>query len=146
MLRIISNSCEQTEKIGKNFAHKLFGTEIIALFGDLGVGKTTFTKGICLGLDIKTNVCSPTFSIINEYDGRHKVYHFDMYRVKNMDDLYSTGFFDYIGNGIIIIEWSENIEKILPQNSIKIFIEYGDCENQRIFNFEGVNMNENFSD
>lgn len=145
MLKIISNSCEQTEKIGREFAQKLLGTEIIALFGDLGVGKTAFSKGICLGLDIKNNICSPTFSIVNEYNGRHKVYHFDMYRVKTLDDLYSTGFFDYIGAGIFIIEWSENIEKILPQNVIKIVIEYGNCKNQRIFRFEGANINENFS-
>ena len=68
-----------------------------------------------------------------------------MYRVKTIDDLYSTGYFDYLENGVLIIEWSENIESILPENAIKTTIKYGKTENERIFSFEGANLNENFS-
>lgn len=146
MLEIISKSCEQTEQIGEKLAQTLVGTEVIALFGELGAGKTAFTRGICRGLNVENNVCSPTFAILNEYDGNFKVFHFDMYRVKTIDDLYSTGYFDYLDNGVLIIEWSENIENILPENAIKTTIKYGKTENERIFSFEGANLNENFSD
>ena len=103
MLEIISKSCEQTEQIGEKLAQTLVGTEVIALFGELGAGKTAFTRGICRGLNVENNVCSPTFAILNEYDGKFKVFHFDMYRVKTIDDLYSTGYFDYLDNGVLII-------------------------------------------
>lgn len=138
LFEMISSSCEQTENIGKNLAAKLLGTEIIALFGGLGVGKTAFVRGLCKGLEVKNNVCSPTFAIVNEYKGKYNIYHFDMYRVKTMDDLYSTGYFDYINNGILIIEWSENIESVLPDNIIKLVISYGANENERILRFESV--------
>lgn len=146
MFEIISKSCAQTEQIGEKLARNLIGKEVIALFGELGAGKTAFTRGLCKGLDVKNNVCSPTFAILNEYDGKFKVFHFDMYRVRTIDDLYSTGYFDYLDNGILIIEWSENIENILPENAVKITIKYGKAENERIFSFEGADLNENFSD
>ena len=146
MVKIISQSCEQTEQIGEKLAKTLVGTEIIALFGELGAGKTAFTRGICKGLNVKNNVCSPTFAILNEYHGNFKVFHFDMYRVKTIDDLYSTGYFDYLDNGILIIEWSENIENILPENVIKLTIKYGKTENERIISIEGADLNENFGD
>lgn len=145
MFEIISKSCEQTELIGKKIARFLVGNEIIALFGDLGAGKTAFTRGLCEGLKVKNNVCSPTFAIVNEYSGIFPIYHFDMYRVKNIDDLYSTGYFDYIDKGILIIEWSENIENILPNSSIKISLNYGKKENERLIHFEGIGFDENFS-
>ena len=135
---MVSSSCEQTVKIGENLAAKLSGAEIIALFGDLGAGKTAFTRGLCKGLDVKNDVYSPTFAIVNEYKGKYNVYHFDMYRVKTMDDLYSTGYFDYLNNGVLIIEWSENIESILPKDAIRININYGEKENERILKFESV--------
>lgn len=146
MFEIISKSCAQTEQIGEKLAQTLVGKEVIALFGELGAGKTAFTRGLCRGLDVKNNVCSPTFAILNEYDGKFKVFHFDMYRVRTIDDLYSTGYFEYLDNGILIIEWSENIENILPENAVKITIKYGKAENERIFSFEGADLNENFSD
>lgn len=145
-MKIISQSCEQTEQIGEKLAKTLVGTEIIALFGELGAGKTAFTRGICKGLNVKNNVCSPTFAILNEYHGKFKVFHFDMYRVKTIDDLYSTGYFDYLDNGILIIEWSENIENILPENVIKLTIKYGKTENERVISIEGADLNENFGD
>lgn len=137
MKQIISKSEQETEKLGENFAQYLQGNEIIALFGDIGMGKTAFTRGLSKYFGIKNEVSSPTFSIINEYKGKNKIYHFDMYRVNSWDDLYSTGFFEYIGKGIIIIEWSENIENALPENIIKIEIKRGSSENERLFTIKG---------
>ena len=140
MIKIISNSSDETEQIGEKIGEKLTGTEVIALFGGLGMGKTAFTRGLCSALGINEGVSSPTFALVNEYSGKFKVYHFDMYRVDTWDDLYSTGFFDYIGNGILVIEWSENIEGALPENTVRITINRGDSDNQRIFEIEGVDI------
>ncbi|MDQ5983504.1 MAG: tRNA threonylcarbamoyladenosine biosynthesis protein TsaE [Eubacteriales bacterium SKADARSKE-1] len=139
MLKIKSHSPDETEDIAKRFAKKLYGTEIIALYGDLGAGKTCFVRGLCCGLGMDDNVSSPTFAIINEYNGIFNVYHFDMYRITSEEDLYSTGFFDYINDGIIVTEWSENIEEFLPQGTIKVHIGYGKNENERELTFEGIN-------
>ena len=141
MIKIISNSSDETEQIREKIGEKLTGTEVIALFGGLGMGKTAFTRGLCSALGINEGVSSPTFALVNEYSGKFKVYHFDMYRVDTWDDLYSTGFFDYIGNGILVIEWSENIEGALPENTVRITINRGDSDNQRIFEIEGVDIN-----
>lgn len=141
MIKIISNSSDDTEQIGTKIGEKLTGSEVIALFGGLGMGKTAFTRGLCSALGISEGVSSPTFALVNEYNGKFKVYHFDMYRVDTWDDLYSTGFFDYIGNGILVIEWSENIEGALPENAVKITINCGESDNQRIFEIEGVDVN-----
>ena len=138
MFEVISESLENTEYIGNAIAKKLSGTEVIALFGELGAGKTALTRGICQGLDVKDNICSPTFAIVNEYRGKYKIYHFDMYRVQSMDDLSSTGYFDYINTGVLIIEWSENIKEVLPDTAIKITIKYGRTANERVIIFEGL--------
>lgn len=138
MLKIKSHSPDETEDIAKRFAQKLHGTEVIALYGDLGAGKTCFVRGLCYGLGIDDNVSSPTFAIINEYSGIFNVYHFDMYRITSEEDLYSSGFFDYLDDGIIVTEWSENIEDFLPEGMIKVFIEYGENENERDLTFEGI--------
>ena len=118
-----SFSYEETLDIGVKLASGLKGNEVIALFGGLGMGKTALTTGIAKGFGAENCVSSPTFAIVNEYHGKAAIYHFDMYRVNTWDDLYSTGFFDYLGNGVIIIEWSENIENALPDEYIKISIE-----------------------
>ena len=138
MVRIISNSAEETEKAGERLAARLSGTEVIALFGGLGMGKTAFTRGLAEGLGVTDGVSSPTFALVNEYSGKYKVYHFDMYRVRSWDDLYSTGFFDYIDNGILVIEWSENIEGALPENALRVTIGRGEHDGQRIIEIEGV--------
>ena len=140
MNRFISNSAEETEQLGGLIASKLSGTEVIALFGGLGMGKTAFTRGLARGLGADDVVSSPTFALVNEYSGRVPVYHFDMYRVTSWDDLYSTGFFDYIDNGVLVIEWSENIEGALPENALRITISRGENDNQRIFEIEGVSL------
>lgn len=140
MIRIVSHSTEETEKIGSQLAKKLNGTETIALFGGLGMGKTAFTRGLASALGVTDGVSSPTFALVNEYRGKFNIYHFDMYRVNTWDDLYSTGFFDYLGNGILVIEWSENIEGALPDDSIKISITKGSNDDERIFEIEGVDL------
>lgn len=140
MNRFITNSAEETEQLGERIASKLKGTEVIALFGGLGMGKTAFTRGLARGLGADDVVSSPTFALVNEYSGRVPVYHFDMYRVTSWDDLYSTGFFDYLDTGVLVIEWSENIEGALPENALRITISRGENDNQRIFDIEGVTL------
>ena len=140
MNRFITNSAEETERLGERIASKLKGTEVIALFGGLGMGKTAITRGLARGLGADDVVSSPTFALVNEYSGRVPVYHFDMYRVTSWDDLYSTGFFDYLDTGVLVIEWSENIEGALPENALRITISRGESDNQRIFDIEGVTL------
>lgn len=140
MNNIISKSTEDTEKIGELIAEKLCGNEVIALFGGLGMGKTAFTRGLCRGLGVNDGVSSPTFALVNEYHGKYNIYHFDMYRVTSWEDLYSTGFFDYLDNGVLVIEWSENIEGALPENAIRINISKGESDDERSFEIEGVDI------
>ena len=140
MTEIITNSAQETEQLGERLAKQLTGVETIALFGGLGMGKTAFTRGLCRGLGTGEVVSSPTFALVNEYTGRCPVYHFDMYRVTTWDDLYSTGFFDYQGNGVMVIEWSENIEGALPDDAIRVTIERGEHDDQRVFTIEGVEL------
>ncbi len=136
----ISNSPEETIELGKRIAAALQGNEVIAYFGGLGMGKTTLTRGIVDGLGGDDMVSSPTFAIVNEYRAKYNIYHFDMYRVSGWDDLYSTGFFDYLDTGVIIIEWSENIENALPDGYIRIDISKGNDDEKRIFKIEGIEV------
>ncbi|WP_405340998.1 tRNA (adenosine(37)-N6)-threonylcarbamoyltransferase complex ATPase subunit type 1 TsaE [Ruminococcus sp.] len=137
-MKVTTSCTRDTEQLGEKLASVLHGKETIALFGDLGAGKTAFTRGLCSGLGITDGVCSPTFAIVNAYQGKFPVYHFDMYRITDLDDLFATGFYDYIGNGVIIIEWSENIESELEPDCIRIRIEKTDNENERIFDIRGL--------
>lgn len=140
MARFITDSAQETEALGARLAAVLKGTEVIALFGGLGMGKTALTRGICAALGVADGVSSPTFALVNEYSGKCNIYHFDMYRVTSWDDLYSTGFFDYLDTGILVIEWSENIEAALPENAVRVRIARGEHDNQRIFEIEGVDL------
>ena len=137
-MRVTTSCARDTEQLGEKLAAVLRGKEMIALCGDLGAGKTAFTRGLCAGLGIRDGVCSPTFAIVNAYQGRFPVYHFDMYRITDLDDLFATGFYDYIGNGVIIIEWSENIESELEPDCIRIRIDKTENENERIFDIRGL--------
>ena len=126
----VSESVDSTYKIAQDFAQTLKNGDIVAFEGGLGAGKTHFTKGIAKGLGIEDSVTSPTFTLINHYQTENEtssiknLYHFDMYRINGYDDFASTGFHDYLEeNGIIIIEWSENIKNYLPRNIIKIELE-----------------------
>lgn len=120
-----SHSTKETEQIAADFAENLRAGDVIAYTGDLGAGKTAFTRGLAKGLGITEEVSSPTFALVHEYRGNGLVlYHFDMYRISGFDDLYSTGFFDYLDepNAILAIEWSENIDGILPPETITVSI------------------------
>ena len=131
-----SHNYEDTLRIGQEIACNLKGNEVVALFGGLGMGKTALTTGIAKGLGSNDSVSSPTFALVNEYHGKCNLYHFDMYRILSWDDLYSIGFFDYFDTGVLVIEWSENIENALPQEYIKITLEKGSSESERIITVE----------
>ncbi len=129
-----TNSCEQTEQIAQKLSATFTGGEVVAFRGDLGAGKTCFTRGLAEGIGFCGDVTSPTFALVNEYiGGRLNLYHFDMYRVQNWEDLYSTGFFDYLESGAVMaVEWSENIENALPKNTILVTIEKTDENSRKI--------------
>lgn len=129
-----SDSPAETKNIAIRLSTELQGGETIAFYGDLGSGKTCFITGLALGLGFTGEVSSPTFAIINEYlGGRLNLYHFDMYRVNSWEDLYSTGFFDYLQEGgVLAVEWSENIESALPDDAIRVKIERIDDNMRRI--------------
>lgn len=116
MSQFLSHSPEETEDFGFRLAQQLQGGEVIAMYGGMGMGKTAFTRGLARGLEIDHGVSSPTFALVHEYQGRLTVYHFDMFRVESWDDLYSTGFYDYLETGaVLVIEWSEHIEEALAK-------------------------------
>ena len=118
-----SNSPEETEKIAFQVGKTLKAGDSVCLDGELGAGKTAFTKGLAKALDVKDYITSPTFTIVNEYIGKLPMYHFDVYRIGDPEDMYEIGFEEYIfGDGVSIIEWSEKIMEILPQERINIFI------------------------
>ena len=139
-MKIISHNVKETENIAKKLAKNLKGNEILAFYGDLGAGKTAFTRGLAEYFGLKDMVSSPTFSIMNEYENESvKIDHFDMYRINSLEDLESTGFFDFIDTGIIIIEWSENINQFLPEKIIEIKIEKSNGnENNRTIEVKGA--------
>ncbi len=115
-----------TEEIGMQIGKNLFPSAIICLNGDLGAGKTTMTKSIAKALSIEEDITSPTFNIVNEYiDGEKILYHFDVYRISSSEEMYEIGFEEYINSeGVCIIEWSNLIEDILPEERLEIFLQY----------------------
>ena len=120
-----SFSEEMTFEIGKELGKKADKGEIICLEGDLGVGKTVFTKGFAEGLDIEDNIDSPTFTIVQEYvEGRIPLYHFDVYRIGDISEMDEIGYEDYFfGEGVCLIEWASRIEELLPESAVHIKIE-----------------------
>ena len=135
-----SHSTEETEKIAAEFA-KLLDTgkpEFVAMFGDLGVGTTAFVRGVASVLANGARVKSPTFTVVNEYHGdKLPLYHLDVYRIEDEDDLYSVGFFDYLQKGVLIVEWSENILDSIPRDAYRVTIERSPLgENERIITIE----------
>ena len=133
MQSTVTNSAAETEKFARELAASLKPDDVLAFYGGLGMGKTTFVRGLALGLGSLDEVSIPTFSLVHEYRSTPKLYHFDMYRVTSFDDLYSTGFFDYLETGAILaIEWSENIEDALPNRTIRVTFERLEEEKRRI--------------
>ena len=124
ILNLISSSPEETEAAGASLAKMLIEStnlpRFIAMYGDLGSGKTAFTRGFASVASPGSAVRSPTFTIVNEYRaGSSPVFHFDMYRIGDEDELYSIGFYDYLSKGFCLCEWSENIEYALPEEYLK---------------------------
>ena len=130
----IKNESE-TEAFGIELAQTLNAGDVVALIGDLGTGKTALTRYIAKGLGINERINSPTFTIVKEYaEGRLPLYHFDVYRVSDADELFNIGIDDYFfGNGVCIVEWADLISDILPENTKYINIEYGESEGERIY-------------
>ena len=130
----ISNSPRETEEIAARFAAQLGGGTVVAFYGGLGMGKTAFVRGMAKGLGLDAEVSSPTFALVHEYGGQPPLVHFDMYRVSGWEDLYSTGFFEYIDAGCLLaVEWSENIEAALPEGAtVRVTISAEDETARRI--------------
>lgn len=132
-------SIEDTKKIASSFAQDLGRGDVLCLYGDLGVGKTVFAQGIAEGLHIQDYITSPTFTIVNVHDGIIPFYHFDVYRISDIDEMYEIGFEEYLnGESICLIEWSEKIEDILPEKRYDIKISKDDTENE---NFRLIEIN-----
>ena len=145
LLRFNSKSVSDTEAIAEKLGRVLKSGNVVAYFGGLGMGKTAFTRGLAKGMGITSDVSSPTFAIVNDYGGNPPLVHFDMYKVESWDDLYSSGFFDYLDMGAVLaVEWSENIENALPDDTIRVTIEQGEKAEERFITIEGID-DENFS-
>ena len=123
-MQITTYSADETQALGKKLAESLRPGDVIAYFGDLGAGKTAFTRGIAEGLGVSEQVTSPTYTIVNEYlSGRLPLFHFDMYRLGSSDELFDIGWEDYLARGgVCAVEWSENVEDAL-QGAIRVTIE-----------------------
>lgn len=118
-----TNSPKETENVASFFAKSLKKGDVICLNGDLGVGKTLFVQGLVKALGVKEPISSPTFTIVNCYSGDFNIYHFDVYRIEDCDEMYEIGYEEYVyGDGITIIEWPCRIKEILPKNRYDIFI------------------------
>ncbi len=130
-MKYLSKSEKQTLKIGEEFAKTLKGGDVVLLHGDLGAGKTAFTKGVAKGLKINKEITSPTYAYMNDYDG--VLYHYDCYRLTSGEDAEALGLTDYFyGDGICVIEWSENIKSVLPKQVKEVTINKIDQKTREI--------------
>ena len=140
-MEFITNSPEETEKIGEKLAKALPAGTILAYRGDFGAGKTAFTPGLARGLGANEPVTSPTYTIVNEYlSGRLPLFHFDMYRLRSADDLFDIGWEDYLDrNGICAVEWSENVAEAM-EDAVFITIQKTGESSRRIIVEGGVKL------
>ena len=129
----ITNSAQQTEQLGEKLGQILTPGTVLAYTGDLGAGKTAFTRGLARGLEIPERITSPTFTIVNEYEGgRLPLFHFDMYRLGSSDELFDIGWEDYlVRGGVCAVEWSENVDDVLDNDTIRVDIRRGESDDQR---------------
>lgn len=139
-MEYMSNCPEETEELGARLAAVLPAGAVVAFTGDLGAGKTAFTRGMARGLGISGRVTSPTFTIVNEYEGgRLPLFHFDMYRLGSSDELFDIGWEDYLlRGGICAVEWSENIADALESGTVRVDIRRGGSDSQRQITITGV--------
>ena len=123
-MQITTHSADETQALGKKLAESLRPGDVIAYFGDLGAGKTAFTRGIAEGLGVSEQVTSPTYTIVNEsLSGRLPLFHFDMYRLGSSDELFDIGWDDYLARGgVCAVEWSERVSDALPEDTIFVDI------------------------
>lgn len=132
-----TGSAKETEALAQQIAAELLPGDVLAFTGGMGAGKTAFVRGLARGLQVSGEVSSPTFALVHEYPGAVPLFHFDMYRIDSLDDLYSTGYFDYLERGgILAVEWSENIAEALEENTIFVKIAITG-ENTRTITLEG---------
>ena len=122
-MEYLSHNESETEKLGEELARRLRGGNVVAYFGGLGAGKTAFTRGLARGLGCEGRVTSPTFTIVNEYEGAIPLFHFDMYRLGDEDELFDIGWEDYLSRGgVCAVEWSERVAGALPPGTITVTI------------------------
>jgi len=134
-LTIITKSPEETKNIGKEVGKIVIPGDLLAFYGELGAGKTCFIQGISQELEVKDYVTSPSFTIINEYQGKIPIYHFDLFRLNNAEEILELGYQEYFyGEGLTVIEWAEKIEQLLPKEYLKIDIKFKDFY-KRIISF-----------
>ncbi len=131
---MILKGLEETERFGKEFAESLKGGSVVALIGPLGAGKTTLAKSIAKGLGVTETLTSPTFTIVQEYEsGRLPLYHFDVYRVYDEEELFEMGFEEYLKKGgVCLIEWADLIEDMLPPYTVTLKLSYGENDDERV--------------
>ena len=141
-MRYVTNSEEETEALGARLAAVLTPGTVVAFTGDLGAGKTAFTRGLARGLGVTDRVTSPTFTIVNEYEGgRLPLFHFDMYRLDGADELFHIGWEDYLARGgVCAVEWSENVAEAIEDGAVRVFMVRGDGDDDRIITIEGVDL------
>ena len=139
MMQITTHSADETQALGQKLASRLAPGDVIAYFGDLGAGKTAFTRGLAQGLGITDPVTSPTYTIVNEYlSGRIPLFHFDMYRLSSSDELFDIGWEDYLSRGgVCAVEWSENVEDAFYGDEVVVRFEKLGPTTRRIIITEG---------
>ena len=141
-MEYLTKSEAETEVLGARLAEQLEPGGVVAFTGDLGAGKTAFTRGLARGLGITERVTSPTFTVVNEYEGgRLPLFHFDMYRLGSSEELFGIGWEDYLARGgVCAVEWSENVEDALEEDAVRVDIRRGDGEDWRVIAIEGVEL------
>ena len=141
-MEFVTHSREETEALGARLADALDGGRVVAFTGDLGAGKTAFVSGMARALGVEERVTSPTFTIVNEYEGgRLPLFHFDMYRLGDADELFHIGWEDYLARGgICAVEWSENVAEALEPDAVRVSIVRGDGDSDRMITIEGVEL------
>ena len=131
-VRKITRSEEETFLLGKKLARKFRGTEVVLLFGELGAGKTVFARGIASGLGLKDihQVCSPSYTLVNIYQARYQIFHVDLYRLEKEEEIRDLGWEDFIGQGVVVVEWAEKLGFI--PDAIRVSIRIGEKDERKI--------------